>query len=434
MLMNDFKHGVKMGLHATKVLFIHQNFPGQFRRIATKLATDPAFDVLAMGRAGCPAMPGVRTLTYTLHRQSHRETHNYVRSYETGVLYGQAVLRVLLDLKNKGYVPDVVVAHSGWGESLFVKEAFPNCKLIHFSEFYYQTSGADLGFDDEFPSSIDARSRSIARNALLLLGLENCDRVISPTKWQKSLHPAQYHTKIEVVHEGIDTDFMRPNDKANFVLPNGLVLEKGDPVVTYVARNLEPYRGFHVWMRAIPELLKRHPTCQIVIAGGDQVSYGSAPKDSSNWRTKMCEEVAFARERVHFVGNIPYERYRSLLQISAAHVYLTYPFVLSWSMLEAMSCGCYVIGSRTEPVKEIIESGWNGQLVDFFDRHALVNKVVDALENPSSTISCREIARQTIKKRYSIEDGLQGYRDLIVGSRSHAKTILKSSDDIVLQF
>lgn len=392
-----------------KVLFIHQNFPGQFRHIAAHLAKQPDYQVLAIGRDTAPGLPGVKLLRYKPHRTASPQTHPYVRSFEDAVLHGQQVLRLLLDLKAKGYRPDVIVAHPGWGETLYAKDAFPNARLIHFCEYYYHAQGADLGFDPEFPPTVDDYARIRSRNALHLLNLENCDQGITPTHWQHSLHPAAYRDKIQVIHEGIDTDLLGPDPNASLTLPNGRVLKAGEPIITYVARNLEPYRGFHTFMRALPQVLKEHPTCQVVIVGGDGVSYGSKPKDAPNWRTKMLRENPVDLERVHFLGKVPYDTYRKVLQVSAVHVYLTYPFVLSWSLLEAMASGGLIVGSDTAPVREVIKHGENGLLVGFFDKQALVNLILGILDNVKGESKLRECAVRSAQ-RYAIALSTQNYK------------------------
>ncbi|PHV35993.1 glycosyltransferase family 4 protein [Janthinobacterium sp. BJB304] len=414
------------GKPSWKVLVIHQNFPGQFRNLVLDLARDPDCQVLAVGKQGCPGMSGVRTYTYKLHRRPAPGTHHYVKPFEAGILHGQAVLRLLLALKNKGFSPDVIVAHPGWGETLFVEDVFPQARLIHFSEYYYHAAGADAGFDPEFPASLDDIARIRSKNALMLLNLENCDVAVAPTPWQKSLHPLPYQEKIVLLHEGVDTDYLQPDPSANFVLPNGKILQPGDEVLTYVARNLEPYRGFHTFMRAVPDILRQRPDCHIVIVGGDDVSYGSKPKDVPNWREKMLLEVTFDVGRVHFLGRIPYPAYRSLLQVSAVHVYLTYPFVLSWSMLEAMACGCLLIASDTAPVRDVVRNGENGLLTDFFDASALARKVVAVLREPSRFEKIRRAGVLTVRRDYPTKRGTAGYRQLIgidkndvVASSSH---------------
>jgi len=391
-----------------KVLFIHQNFPGQFRHIAAHLAKQPDVQVLAIGREQAPGLPGVRLLRYKPHRSASPHTHPYARSFEDGVLHGQQVLRLLLDLKAKGYRPDVIVAHPGWGETLYAKEAFPNTKLIHFCEYYYQTQGADAGFDPEFPMDLNGAASIRSRNALHLLNLENCDAAITPTQWQHSLHPKAYQDKIQVIHEGIDTENLGPDPEATLQLPNGKVLRAGEPIVTYVARNLEPYRGFHQFMRALPKILKELPTCQIVIVGGDGVSYGSKPKDAPNWRIKMLRENPVDLERVHFLGKVPYATYKKVLQVSAVHVYLTYPFVLSWSLLEAMASGCLIVGSDTAPTREVIRHYENGLLTNFFQPQQLVERVVATLKVPQQFAELRRSACRTVQC-YTLEKGVSAY-------------------------
>ncbi|WP_090899523.1 glycosyltransferase family 4 protein [Azotobacter beijerinckii] len=376
-----------------KVLFIHQSFPGQFRHIAVHLARQPGVNVLAIGREQAPSLPGVRLLRYKPHRTASLHTHPYAHTLEEGALHGQQVLRLLLDLKGRGYRPDVVVAHPSWGESLYVKEAFPDTKLIHLYEYYYQTEGADLGFDPELPVTLDDKARVRSRNALHLLNLESCDLGITPTQWQHNLHPAAYRDKI--IHEGIDTANLGPDPMATLWSPNGRVLRAGEPIVTYVARNLEPYRSFHIFMRALPRILREHPTCQVVVLGGDEASYGNRPKGAANWRVKLLAENPVDLNRVHFLGKVPYETYKRVLQVSAVHVYLTYPFVWSWSLLEAMACGCLIVGSDTVPVREVIGHCENGLLVDFLYTQTLAKQATQALTYSQKYTELCQAARRT---------------------------------------
>jgi glycosyltransferase involved in cell wall biosynthesis len=392
--------------------FIHQNFPGQFKHVALHLNQQPGVEVLAIGRDTAPGLPGVQLLRYKPHRTANAGTHPYVRLFEGAVLHGQQVLRLLLDLKTKGYRPDVIVAHPGWGETLYAKEAFPETKLIHFCEYYYHSHGADANFDPEFPLSIDGAAGIRSRNALHLLNLENCDQAVTPTHWQHSLHPKVYRDKIQVIHEGIDTGALQPDPQATLALPNGSVLCAGMPIVTYVARNLEPYRGFHSFIRALPALLKQHPTCQVVIVGGDDVSYGSKPKDAPNWRSKLLEENPMDLSRVHFLGKVPYATYKQVLQVSAVHAYLTYPFVLSWSLLEAMASGCLIVGSDTAPLREVLRHGENGLLVDFFDSEQLARTLVAVLNNPEQH-SAKRAQAQLTAAGYGLDAGLKHYLQLL---------------------
>lgn len=390
-----------------RLLVIHQNFPGQFKHLVQAWAQRPDWDVRGLGRDTAPGLPGFHKLQrYKLARQGRSDQHPYLRQMENAVLHGQAVARALLEMKRKGWAPDVILAHPGWGETLYAKEVFPDARLIHYCEWYYGNEGADLGFDPEFPVSFDDRARARTWNALHNLNLANCDQGVTPTRWQWSQHPAEYRDKITVIHEGIDTARLGPSPSAVFKTPSGTVLKAGDPVITYVARNLEPYRGFHVFMRALEKIQQQHPTCHAVIVGGDEVSYGKRPPQAASWREHMLGEVKLDATRTHFVGKLAYQDYVRVLQVSAAHVYLTYPFVLSWSLLEAMACGCHVIASDTAPVREAIADGRNGHLLGFFDVDGVAQAVSQALAMRAHAI--RHDAMNTAA-RYGVATGVAAY-------------------------
>ncbi|MGC4060481.1 MAG: glycosyltransferase family 4 protein [Aquabacterium sp.] len=396
-----------------RILLVHQNFPGQFRRIGHSWAQVPGREVIGLGRRTAPGMQSVRWIPYDLAREPAKVQHPYLRQMEDAVLHGQAAARVMLKLRQQGWRPDAILAHPGWGETLYAKDIFPDARLIHFCEWFYGTPGSDTGFDPEFPINFDALTKLRTWNALHTLNLTNCDVGVSPTQWQRSRHPGIFLPKIQLAHEGIDTELLRPDPGAQFTLPNGHVVQAGDPVITYVARNLEPYRGFHIFMRMLAIVQKAHPRCHAIIVGGDGVSYGHKPADAANWREKMLGEVRLDAARTHFMGKVPYEAYRKVLQVSAAHVYLTYPFVLSWSMLEAMASGCLVIGSRTGPVQEVVTDRENGLLVDFFDTAAMAERVGEALENQASLQALRARARAHAQAHYSFKAGEQAYQALL---------------------
>jgi glycosyltransferase involved in cell wall biosynthesis len=398
------------------ILLIHQNFPGQFKHLARHLGADRSNRVLGIGRKTAPGLQGFDNLIrYELAREAGKETHKYVRPAESAVLHGQAVVRVLLELKRKGWKPDAVCAHLGWGEALFIKDIWPDTRLIGLCEFYHHGEGVDLGFDPEFPATIDDRLRVRAGNGHALVSLEATDVGISATPWQRSLFPAPFRPKILVNHEGVDLQGVQPDPAAVLTLPDGTVLKAGDKVVTYVARNLEPYRGFHIFVRAAKKILERIPGCHIVLVGGDRVSYGRRPKDAAHWREKMLKEVPLDPARAHFLGWVQYDTYLKVLQVSAAHVYLTYPFVLSWSLLECMAAQCLVIASGTPPVREVVRDGENGLLVDFFDVDGIVAKVEQALAEPRRFDGIRAVARETVLRDYRVEDSLRRYGEIIAG-------------------
>lgn len=393
-----------------RVLVIHQNFPGQFGHLTKVWASRPGWDVRALGSETSPGLPGFNNLLrYKLARKPNpQQQHPYLRQMEAATLHGQAAVRAMLHLKQKGFTPDVIVAHPGWGETLYAKDVFPDARLVHLCEWYYNAEGADLGFDPEFPLSFDDRARIRTWNALHTLNLTNCDVGISPTHWQKGRHPELFQSKIVVQHEGIDTEALRPDPNARITTPSGVTLKAGDPVITYVARNLEPYRGFHIFMRALERIQKEHKTCHTVIVGGDGVSYGKQPKDAPNWREHMLREVKLDPIRTHFVGRLPYQQYLKVLRVSAAHIYLSYPFVLSWSLLEAMGCGAPILGSDTAPLREVIRHGETGRLAGFFDVQALAQTAIEVLNTRQAQVPIRKQARADAQ-RYSLDAGVAGY-------------------------
>ncbi len=395
------------------ILFVHQNMPGQFKHLAARLAADPKNKVAFVTNRGDVEIPNVRREVYGLPRKANPGTHFYIRLFEESVIYGQAVVRACSQLARSNFQPDVIVAHPGWGEALFLKDIYPRVPLLNFCEFYYHGHGADIGFDPDEPTTLDDVLRARARNAHLLLSLEACDAGISPTKWQKSVHPKALRDKIRVIFDGVDTDYMAPDPAESFTLPDGRTLSRADEIVTFAVRNLEPQRGFPNFIRALPRLLEKRPNARVLVVGGDEVSYGRRAAEGKSWREVMLAEVPLDLSRVHFLGKLPYARYRSVLQISSAHIYLTRPFVLSWSCIEAMSTGCLVIGSRTPPVQEVIADGVNGYLVDFHSPDAIADKTAEVLAAGPELDRLRKRARETVLERYALSKCLPAQLRLV---------------------
>lgn len=390
------------------ILFIHQNFPAQFKHLAPALAHS-GHQVLALSTRTGPALAGVKQLVYPIRQASSEQIHNLAADFETKVIRAQACAEAMLQLKQQGFVPDLVIAHPGWGEALFVKEIFPATKTLFFLEFFYHAYGADTHFDSEFEQEnwfSDAKIR--VKNATNLLSLQQMDFAYTPTAWQKQTFPALYHPQIRVIHDGIDTDYLQPQSDTSLTIQHNdvsLSLRPGDEIITFVNRNLEPYRGYHRFMRALPAILEARPKARVLLVGGDQLSYGAPAHAGKSWKQVMLDELGSQLDlsRVHFLGALPYESYLQVLRVSAVHVYLTYPFVLSWSMLEAMALGCLVVGSRTAPVTEVIQHGENGLLVDFFNQDELVAAVTDALAHPETYREIRQQARQHIVTHYDLQ-------------------------------
>lgn len=397
-----------------RVLILHPNFPAQYRHIATALGSDPENQVIFGTSNERPewVIPGVRKVLFTPSRNPRPETHHYVRPLESAVLCGQAVYRAAEKLKAEGFIPDIVCGHSGWGPTLFIKDIFPKTKLLCYFEWFYNAFGADADFDPADPLSADDILRIRVKNSSILIDLYSCDWGVSPTNWQKSQFPKEFHSKITVLHDGVDTEYFKPNPGAKLVLPN-LDLSGVDEIVTYVARGMEPYRGFPEFIESIAYIQERRPNCHVVIVGSERVCYGKSLPNGKTYKQEMLEKVPLDMSRVHFVGSLPYGLYLKVIQASSAHVYLTRPFVLSWSMIESMSTGCLVIGSDTAPVTEVIRDGENGLLVDFFSPKQIAARVDEVLNHPTRMAEIRAKARQTVLERYALSDLLPRHLQLI---------------------
>ena len=392
------------------ILFIHQNFPGQFKFLAPALVQHGHTVVaMTMQKVEAKAWQGVKLVPYAASRGTTPNVHPWVADFETKTIRGEACFRAALQMKAQGFTPDVILAHHGWGESLFLKEVWPEAKLAIYCEFFYHPQGADVGFDPEFPSKDAGEAcRLRLKNLNNLLHFEVADAGLSPTHWQASTFPEPFRSRIAVVHDGIDTVAVSPNPSVSLTLNGSLTLTKQDEVITFVNRNLEPYRGYHVFMRALPEILKRRPKARILIVGGDDVSYGARPEGGQKWKDIFASEVRPQISdadwaRVHFLGNIPYQYFIPLLQLSTVHVYLTYPFVLSWSLLEAMSVGCAIVASDTQPLHEAIKHDETGRLVDFFDVAGLANEVCALLDDPAARQRLGQNARQFAQANYDLQ-------------------------------
>jgi glycosyltransferase involved in cell wall biosynthesis len=360
--------------------------------------------VKAVGSVSAREEAGVGPRKYTLHGERVSEVHPFARRFELECRRAEQVLYALSSIASSGFEPDLIMAHPGWGESLPLRSVFPKARILLYCEFFYGPQGRDVGFDPEFPDTgIDGKVALHLKNASTLLALAESDGGVSPTAWQRSTFPAEFLDKIQVIHEGVDVDIVRPEPNATFCLTNSREVRRGDEVVTFVARNLEPLRGYHIFMRALPRIMSARPQAEIVVIGGDGTSYGAPPPRGTTWKSLALAEVAgrIDMSRLHFTGPLSYRDYLRALQVSAAHVYLTYPFVLSWSLMESLSAGCVVIGSQTAPVSEVID-GQNGILTPFFDLEALADRVIDVLACPHQYQHMREKARSTIVDRYDL--------------------------------
>lgn len=401
-----------------KLLLVHQNFPGQFKHLAPVLGADPSHRVVAFTMLKKPpVIAGVQMVSYQPGRGTHAQTHPWVQDIEAKVIRGELAMKAARQMRDQhAFTPDLIFAHHGWGESLFLKEVWPKAKLLLYSEWYYPLQGADMGFDPEFQTSDEAaKARLRVKNAHNLLSIEAADAGLSPTYWQRDTHPLWFRENIRVIHDGIDTRHVRPatlsapltlsvvRDEPCGIEAAEITLVPGEEIITFINRNLEPYRGYHIFMRALPGLLRQRPKAKVVIVGGNEVSYGAKPEEGS-WKQKFLDEVRGELDlsRVHFVGKIPYPSFLALMQMATVHVYLTYPFVLSWSLLEAMACGCAIVASDTAPVREAICDGETGRLVNFFSIAELTERICELLDDPAQRARLGRAARAHVVDTYDL--------------------------------
>lgn len=384
------------------VLFVHNGTPGRFASLARALTQRGWRGALINGPAGLD-LPGLGTVRWDVSRGTTKGIFDLATRAEADLIRGRAAAEGALKLRETGFVPDLIIGHPGWGEMALMREVFPEAKQIQIGEFYYRSRGADVGFDMEFETdTFDDRARVHAKNAVMAMSYLDADRIVVPTPFQASLFPALFRPRIAIIHEGIDTAKTRPQLQATFPLPDGRMLDRSRPVVTFINRYFEPIRGFHIFMRALPRLQQQVPGADVLLIGSDETKgYGARPP-SGNWKQVLLQELGdrLDMKRVHFTGPLPYERLLAALSISAAHVYLTYPFVLSWSLLDAMACECLVVGSDTAPVRDVIRPGVNGLLVDFFDHNALAETLAQACLEGQRLDPLRKAARETVVQDY----------------------------------
>ena len=377
--------------------------PGQYKHLAKAFGAEGGHRIYFVTKHKTASIPGVTRVSYEMPKQETPPASiRYLANATRGVLQGQQVWRVCMQLSTQeNFIPDVIVSHPGWGDALFLKDLFPKAKFLSFFEFYYRATGADVGFEDAITADDHARVRM--KNVTNLMALEQADWGVSPTVWQWSLHPPEMRGKISVLHDGIDIELCKPDMNATLTLPNGKIFRPGDELMTYVARNFEPYRGFATFMKAAEILLRERPNLHIVAIGADEVSYGKKAEGGKSYRQIWLEKVDLPKDRIHWLGTVPYVTLLQAFQVSAAHLYLTYPFVLSWSLLEAMACGAPIVASDTKPVREVMRDGVNGLLADFFSPEEVASKIGQLLDDPSRNRALRAKARETVAERFDLK-------------------------------
>lgn len=399
-----------------RFLFVHQNFPGQYLHLLRYLAAAKRHEILFLTDDNQNVISGVRKLVYRLGREPSKDAHRNLREIEPAMIRAEAVARAATQLRGLGFQPDIIIGHHGWGEMLDLCDVWPGAPMLGYFEFFYHTDGLDVGFDPEFPTAPQMLSNIRVKNTVNLLALNLPGHGQTPTRFQHATYPDWARPRIAIIPEGADLELCQPDPaaaKTPFTLKD-ITIAPGEKLVTFVARDLEPYRGYHVMMRALPHLFRARRDLRVILVGGDGVSYG-AKLATGSWRDHFINEMKgrYDESRVHFAGRIDYGDYRRLLQRSDAHVYLTYPFVASWSLREALASGCAVIGSDTEPVREFIRDGENGLLAPFLDPARVAERVLSVLEDRALSARLRANARRYAERHLAMADYLDAMAGLI---------------------
>jgi glycosyltransferase involved in cell wall biosynthesis len=398
-----------------RVLCVHQGFPAQFETLVRALL-QRGTAVDALHAHGCDLQhPQLRLHRWRSQRGLTPGLVEGLAEVEAKFLRAAAAAEVAERLEAAGYIPDLILAHPGWGESLFLRSIWPQVPQLHYLEYHYRpmAAGSDLDPDLEgiqLSERCALHRRVQAKNVVNLMALDDMDWGLAPTKFQAACFPPAYQPRISIIHDGIDCELLRPDPAAHLKLPSGLTLTRHQPVITFVNRSLEPYRGFPDFLRALPTVLEACPQAQVLVVGNSQgVSYGRAPSDGRTWKQVLLEELdgQLDLERVHFLGVQPRPSFIRLLQLSRCHVYLTVPFVLSWSLLEAMACGAPIVASDNACVREVLQAGTHGLLVDHRNRDALAAAILATLSEPAKAKHRGQLARRRVQSEFDQQECTQ---------------------------
>ncbi|WP_462327291.1 glycosyltransferase [Desulfobaculum sp.] len=418
-----------------RVLLVHPNFPAQFRHVARALGADSATTVVFATTNPRPdwTIPGVKKAVFSpvkakaeakdgdAHQQALRRL---VTPFRDAAAQGEAMYRLAHRMKRSGFTPDVIYASSGWGPSLYLKDVWPETPLMCYFEWFYDPFGEDACFGRKPPpkKGLAPPQTLRSRNAAIFNDLWACEQGLSPTLWQRSQFPSEYHHKMAVLHDGVNTNLFRPRPGTPMQLKN-CDLSGVREVITFAGRGMEPYRGFPQFLTALEMVLRRRPGAHAVIAGSERVCYGTPHPSGKSYKAIMLEELDLPQDRVHFVGALPYGEYRRMLAASSVHVYLTRPFVLSWSAIEAMASGCCLVVSDTSPVREAMRDGESAQFVDFADPKDIAAGMERVLDDVPYAERLRRGARETAVSRYSLEHVLPMHLRLIGNTANRGKVV-----------
>lgn len=400
-----------------RYLFVHQSFPAQYIHLLRYLAQQKKHEIVYITTHVKKEISGVRCILYTSPVLPAVSVHPMIREVDHALRRAEAVAQIARSLKSLNFIPDIIIGHHGWGELLNISDVFPTVPILGYFEFYYSIKGQDVGFDPEFPMSDKSPFLVRCKNIINLQAVMLPGMGQTPTHFQKNTYPECAQKNIKLLREGVNLDVCRPNPilQQKVLTIGKLKIQPYEKLVTYVARDLEPYRGFHSFMRALPRILAERPDARIVLVGGDGVSYGQYTSTGKTWRETMLEELKgrLDLKRIHFVGWQPYNKFIEILQRSDTHVHLTYPFVLSWSLREAMAIACPLVASDTAPVREFLIDKKNARLVSFFASDRIAECVLEFLENKELAQKMGQQAYRDAHRWFDLNIYLNHYEKLI---------------------
>ncbi len=397
------------------ILFVHKNFPAQFGQIATYLARNDGCECTFLSEREVADTPEIRQVRFTPSGGAREETHYCSRTFENQTWRSYAAYDAMR--RRPELRPDLIVSHSGFVSSLFLRELYPDVPHISYFEFFYHPHQSEMDFRSDLPlPDSDDYLRARLRNAQLLIDLNHCDAGYAPTDFQRSRLPSEYSTKVQTIFDGIDTDFWAPNPtRPRPTMTFGDVkIPPHHRLLTYVSRGFESMRGFDIFLQVADAVCRQRSDVSVVIVGEDRVAYGGDNRFTNGLTFKewTIQQHQPNLDRIHFVGRLPPSQLTQLLALSDLHLYLTVPFVLSWSLMNALSCGCTVLASDTAPVREVIREGENGFLCDFFNVQGFTEQALAILEKPEAHRELGESARQRMLREYALPVCLEKMRRL----------------------
>lgn len=404
------------------LLFVHLNFPGQFKELLNSLQKHQNVRLAFITSHQTAEFDGVDIRRYEKPEPKPQGMIHYLGSLNDNLFNAREVTKQAIELARDGFKPDAIIGHIGWCSLVFMKDVFPTAKLIGYTEWYYRWENSWEYFSTQ-KAPMDLKAKTRMQNAPSLIGLESLDVSVTPTHWQRSVFPQTHQRKMEVIHEGIDTQVCRPQERCELKLPS-VVLGENTKIVTYIARSMEPARGFFSYMAAVEKLCKIDPNLQFVVLGRKRSAYSNGTKEGDSYQQQAMAKYDCDWSRVHFCGKLPYQDYLQVLRNTSVHIHLSMPLFLSWSLLEAMSCGCAIVGSENAPVNEVIKHDENGRVVPFFDTNALVGEINSLLSDPVSAKRLGAAARQTVLDKYEVEQCTDKWKSLILRAISDNYPVL----------